>query len=422
MKQNSTFTLAAVLVAGALLATGLRAENPQFREQLAAWQSPRGGQSVRPAAYAEEAPAAGQQSRFARESVESWTGEPGWESGGDGGGACGDCGRGACRPDWDWCGNKCGPRMWWIRKEGLIFWRKGRDLPPLVTSSDQPVPPAGTEVLFGGQTQTSNAKIGGRIDFGTWVTYDECVGIGGRFWGLQKDQTTFALSSADFTSQTIERPFTDSSGPNSLVIADPFTGFGGNIRITSSSDVYGADAYVRIRCGQSCMSRTDFVTGYQFTRINESLQIHSDTQNGTLIVNDNYSTRNEFHGGVLGVLHETACGCLNLQLLARVGLGNMRQTAIATGTTNGQTGGLYVEQDQTLVRDQFCAVPEFGVTLGYQISPCTEVHAGYTYLGWSKVTRPEDNIDGVRGDSVSLAFRESNFWVQGLTAGLTYRW
>jgi len=400
------------------LPASLLAENPQFRERLAAWQSPQGSRSGRPANF-EEGDAVAPPSRYAQDSIQSWTG--GGESDEFVEGGYGGCNH--CSPNWDWCGNGCGPRLWWIRKEGLLFWRKGRDLPPLVTSSTDPVPPPGTTVLFGGDTQTSSAKIGGRLDFGTWLTCDEFVGLGGRIWGLENDRNTFALSSANFTDQTIERPFIDAAGaPNSLVIADPFSGFGGNVRVATSSAVFGGDIYARIRCYQSFCSRTDFVTGYQFTRINESLQIHSNSQDGSLIVDDNYATRNEFHGAILGMLHDTNRGCLNIQLLARVALGNMRETAIATGQTNGQAGGLLVEANTTQVRDKFAVAPEFGVTLGYRISPCTHVTAGYTFLYWSNVSRPEQIIDNVRGDNVSLVLRDSGFWVQGFTAGLTSTW
>ena len=149
------------------------------------------------------------------------------------------------------------------------------------------------------------------------------------------------------------------------------------------------------------------------------MQIHSETQNSTLIVNDNYTTRNEFHGGILGVLHTYDFGCVNLGLLARVGLGNMHQTAIATGSTNGQAGGLLVESNTTLVRDKFVAAPEFGATLGYRFSPCMQVHAGYSFLYWGNVARPENMIDNVRGDNTSVIFRDGSFWVQGFNAGLT---
>jgi Putative beta barrel porin-7 (BBP7) len=425
MKTNCLLIIAGAALLLTSLAAPLRGENPQFRERLAVWQSPVGTgsaakPSVRPVAWEQDAttvPGAVSQGRFASESLDDWTSDNSHEDGNDPS-CCPDrCGR--CM-DWSLCGNRCGRRLWWFHQEGLLFWRKGRDLPPLVTTSETAVPPPGTTVLFGDRTQTSGARIGGRFDFGTWLTIDECVGIGGRFCWLDNDQSTFELSSTDLPDQTIERPFIQSpSTPNSLVIADPFTGFNGSISIALHSELFGADAYARIRCYQSCLSRTDFVTGYQFARINESLRIDSSTQNATLVVSDHYVTRNEFHGGVLGVLHDYDFGCVNLMLLARVGLGNMHQSAVATGQTNGQEGGLLVESDTSLVRDKFCAAPEFEATLGYQISPCLQVSAGYTFHYWSSVARPEDLIDNVRGDGSSLVFRDSGFWAQGFRVGLT---
>ncbi|MCE9525095.1 MAG: BBP7 family outer membrane beta-barrel protein [Planctomycetales bacterium] len=421
MKTNCLLTVGVALLLLSFTATPLRAENARFRERVATWQSPQGprgtaarsgGSEVRAAAWEEDdsAPArvANSKSRFVEESVDEWTAD---------GDFAGGCGEACCS---DWCGDHCGPRLWWIRKEGLLFWGKGRSLPPLVTTSDTPVPPPGTTVLFGGQTENSNARVGARVDFGTFLGCDEFIGVGGRFWGLANDDTSFSLNSTDLSGQTIERPFLQAPNtPNSLVIADPFNEFNGNIRITTRSEVFGADAYVRVRCRQSCMSRTDFVTGYQFTRINESLRIASDTQNGSLVVNDYYGTYNEFHGGVLGVLHDYNYGCVNLMLLARVGLGNMHQTAVALGETNGQQGGLYVESNAKVVRDKFCAAPELSATLGYQFSPCMQIHIGYTMLYWSNVARPEAVIDQVRGDNTSIVFRDSSFWVQGVSGGLT---
>ena len=124
------------------------------------------------------------------------------------------------------------------------------------------------------------------------------------------------------------------------------------------------------------------MTGYQFTRINELLAINSNTQNGTLIVSDSYATRNEFHGGILGVLHEADCGCLNLRLLARVALGNLRRTAILRrARPMARLAASWSRSlDTTEVSDTFSAAPEFGVSLGYQFSPCMEVRAGYTLL------------------------------------------
>ncbi len=410
--------IGALAMLPSIWATVGHAENAEFRERLAAWQSPRGGGRVAKAAYQEEIPSLHvTASQFVDESIEAWTGPA--EGACCGGNACGP----ACQENWDWCGAECGPRLWWMRKEGLLWWRKGRELPILVTTSTTPVPPPGTTVLFGGETFNSSVKIGGRLDFGTWLGCDECVGIGGRFWGLENENRNFAVNSADLPGQTIERPFIQSPAtPNSLVVADPFTPFAGNVNVSTSSETFGADAYVRIRCGQNQFSRTDFITGYQFARINESLAIHSDTQSGTLVVDDLYRTYNEFHGGILGVMHTTACNCWDLELGARVALGNIHQTVVASGTTNNQTGGLLVEANSTIIRDQFCSLPELSATCSCQLSPCMRLHLGYTFMYWSNVARPEEVIDPVRGNGVSIVLNDSSFWVQGINAGMTYTW
>jgi hypothetical protein len=48
-----------------------------------------------------------------------------------------------------------------------------------------------------------------------------------------------------------------------------------------------------------------------------------------------------------------------------------------------------------------------------------QVHAGYSFLYWNNVARPENMIDNVRGDNTSVIFRDGTFWVQGFNAGLT---
>ena len=120
------------------------------------------------------------------------------------------------------------------------------------------------------------------------------------------------------------------------------------------------------------------------------------------------------------MLHEADCGCLNLRLLARVALGNLRRTAIATGETNGQAGGLLVETDTTEVSDTFSAAPEFGVSLGYQFSPCMEVrrrlHAPLLEQR-GPPGRADRQLSAATARPSSSA--KTSFWVQGFHAGLT---
>ena len=69
-----------------------------------------------------------------------------------------------------------------------------------------------------------------------------------------------------------------------------------------------------------------------------SSSVNQDGRNGIpvgtrLDVLDSFETRNEFHGGMLGLLAEIEGGSWSFNMLAKLGLGNMRQKVIISGQT-----------------------------------------------------------------------------------------
>jgi len=411
-------------------------QNPEFRARMAAWQQP---QAVR------AAPPAGQAA--APESIHA---EPYYEEIGPGlaAGGCGNCAcDGACGGQCDggcvggYCGlrgfhsidrdpacdacKSCRPPMWWLRTDGLLWWRKGRDLPVLVVSNTEASSDPGEIVLYGGEIVSGSPQGGFRLDIGTWLDAEECLGIGGRFWGLGEERTRFHADADTLPDQTIERPFIDAvTGPESFIVSDPFTPFAGSIDVVTTSEVLGADAYARMAWCRVCDFRVDLIAGYQVTRINESLRIDTDIPDSPLGPNrafDQWVTHNEFHGGSIGFLYESCRGCWTTTCLLKVGLGNMRQTAELVGRENGVPVGLLVEEPITVTRDKFVAVPELDVAWSYAINPCWNLNVGYSLMYWSNVARPEALIDEVVGNDISLVFRDESFWVQGLTVGANCR-
>jgi Putative beta barrel porin-7 (BBP7) len=140
-----------------------------------------------------------------------------------------------------------------------------------------------------------------------------------------------------------------------------------------------------------------------------------------------------------------------------VAVGNTQQTVDLTGGTSvqvgtapsqGGQGGLLVLQGTNLgryTRNEFSVVPEVGLTLGYQVTSWCRATVGYNFLYWTNVLRPGGTIDrGVNatyqpfspiapGTSVGGAlagdparpapiFNSTDFWAQGLTLGLEFRW
>jgi hypothetical protein len=86
-------------------------------------------------------------------------------------------------------------------------------------------------------------------------------------------------------------------------------------------------------------------------------------------------------------------------------------------------------------RDRVSLVQEFGVNVGYQITPHLRVFTGYTLLYWFDVVRAGDQVDltinpnllppvtgPVAGPSrPAPRFQTTDVWVPGLTTGLEFR-
>jgi len=149
---------------------------------------------------------------------------------------------------------------------------------------------------------------------------------------------------------------------------------------------------------------------------------------------DQFTAHNSFNGGILGLQWQRNCGCWSTRLLTRVSLGNMHETVSANGDsrvngtaiTTPTSGGVFTRPSNigSTSRDEFTAISELGFNLGYRFSPCTQLTVGYTLIYWNDIVQAGGAIDPFIGTAngttrPSLAFRHSDFWVQGLNLGLT---
>ncbi len=349
-----------------------------------------------------------------------------------------------CAGDSPWC---C-QTLVWARFEVLMWWRQGRDHPPLVTSD--PVTEDSTtagilpdaEILFGGGRVGSNMQAGGRFDVGWWTDPRQCWGIGWRFYGLGQDSTGFSINSLQ--NPVLAIPFVDATAGTNEALLVAYPGLRtGSIAIDANSEVLGNDVYGRFLICRDCDSRLDFITGWHMSRINDSLTIRSSstiTEVGGNIpvgtvtdIRDDFRARNEFHGGILGLLWERDCGCWNTQLLARMSLGSMYEETSIRGSTSIAVPGLPVDTDDsglfaadsnsgTFSRSEFTAVTEVGLRLGYRWNNCTQLSVGYTFIYWNDIANAPDAIDTsvgttAGGDRPRFAFEHSDYWVQGINLG-----
>jgi hypothetical protein len=361
------------------------------------------------------------------------------------------CGDGTCG-----CCSAC-TRMYdtWGSVEFLMWWGKGTSLPPLVTTSlpGTAVVDAGvldlpsTTILFGDQLSSNKLQGGGRVAAGIWLDPDHNVAAGGRFFGLGGDTTRFDSGFSN-GSTILGLPFTNTllGQGDAFLLAFPGRFFGSVQAQATTNNILGAEGFTEIMMSRDCCRRIDLVLGYQFFRLNDWLQIDS---RGTNVLNglqfdlrDRFVTRNEFHGGEIGLRARMARGQWSLNVLGQLSIGNMNQQvtidgrSIATlgGVSQTTPGGILAQPTNigTFERNRFAFIPQLTTNLHYHVTPNVSVHIGYNLIWISDVALTGDQIDlnvnssqffggPVLGPAdPAFTFRDTEYWLQGINWGVNW--
>lgn len=337
----------------------------------------------------------------------------------------------------------------WASFDYLLWWRKGQSFPPLATTSpagtaqgDAGVLPGAT-VLFGNESYGEEARPGGRVTLGSWLNDCRTCGVEGRFFALSEGRIDFAANSTDFP--ILARPFRDpvTMTQEATLLAFPgFTG-PGNVNITSNSNVLGGDFLYRCQLGQSITTKLDFVAGYQFSRIDEDFNINSFTSainvpgidaGTTFTTAERFYARNEFHAGQIGLAAQYENCNWKVDLLAKIGFGNMRQAVTINGQTTIVTPGPASTTNTTPgplagaansgqhVNDEFAVSPELGINCRYAVTECLDLAFGYNFIYWSSVAQAGAQIDPQLNDPPSaFTLNSGSYWVHGLNFGANFR-
>jgi hypothetical protein len=262
-------------------------------------------------------------------------------------------------------------------------------------------------------------------------------------------------------SQALSFPFIDavtgleSASPIALPVAG---GFGGTADVSTTTRLQGWEVTAGTDLGY--FGRVHFIGlgGYRYLGINESLNFATAAldvnQTGLIFrTNDNFSTSNAFNGGQIGLRAEYGLGGVTLNATGKVALGDIRQTtSIGGSTVTNFFNGLGAPQafnagflatgtnSGTQRRDRIATVCDGQVGAGFQPVSWLRLSVGYQGIFVSSVARPTDQLDRVINTSQSPAFgfgssqtlvgparpallpvAHSDFWVQGVTAGMEFR-
>lgn len=317
--------------------------------------------------------------------------------------------------------------------------------------------PAGNPGPFRRRRPAASVQSGGRFSLGYWLNPAQTVGVETTFFFLGERATKFSTNSDAFP--LLARPFFNQNlGTEfSEIIADPNRQTGG-VTIQAPTQLWGIQANLRKNLCCGCNGKVDLIGGFRYLDLHEGIFI---TEAGTLFPNgqpfggssfvvfDNFDTRNQFYGGQMGLSSEVRRGRWFVNLRGLVALGNTHQTInIAGGQTvtapgwhsaklPGRPASGLPSNSGRFTRDHFSVVPEAGINLGYQVTDHLRAYVGYTFLYWTNVVRPGEQIDRVldvnqipnftNGPAVTqvrpiVPFRQTDFWAQGMNFGLELRY
>jgi hypothetical protein len=355
----------------------------------------------------------------------------------------------------------------WIRAEYLLWWVRGADTPPLLTTGPlNIVGPSGipgvlgqptTQILLGGTSHEFNPSSGGRVTIGAWLDCQQCFGM--EVSGLTLDE------------QSLSNTFSAAGTPNTIPISIPFfnllagqedsTGvalpgdFSGTATLSLTTRAHAAE----LNCIGNIISKPAFrmhvIGGYRFFRLDEDLQFTTLSQfvpplsPDIFFTDDRFESKNTFHGGQIGARLECQIRGVSLELTGKCALGRMeRETTIDGllltddfGALQAFPGGyLALPTNIGTYRDnRFAIVPEVTAQIGFQITNGIRVFGGYNLLYATHVARPGDQIDRAINITQGPAFtndpdntllgpaaplfrnRDTSWWAQGANFGVEMR-
>lgn len=379
-----------------------------------------------------------------------------------------------CNPDYR-------PGQLWVGAEYLLWWIKDSPSPPPLTTTGPlgaAVPGAisqpGTSVLLGAGGFDDRPFSGGRFTAGFWLDSDRTWGVEaiGLFLGSRSTQQS--IGSSVNGNPPLFRPLSDvSTGENSFFLSSP--GFvAGNLTVRSTSELWGLEANAIFAAAHGDSWQLAGLIGYRHLNLDESLNISTFTNDfgnffgtgflaspsnpgnfekigSTIAVADNFHTRNQFDGGQLGGQAQYDLpGGVYIDVRATVALGNNHQTIDIGGSTVQTQPGLPTAAFSSGVlanpsnsghfqHDAFSVVPTVGIRLGYQLTEGLRAFVAYDFFYWSDVVRPGDQVSRsvdfrsiptafaytpgfAPASGVGRLFQQSDFWAQGISFGLEYRY
>jgi hypothetical protein len=349
----------------------------------------------------------------------------------------------------------------WLRAEYLLWGIKDSHFPPLVTGGSAADPRPGsldsgsTAVLFGGSDLSNKDRNGGRFVAGWWLDDQNQFGLEAGYFFLGNRSVGAFFSSPG--SPVLARPFFNANAGLQDSSVDSFPGVAsGSVRVDVPSFLQGAEANLTAAIYQGPMFRLEALAGFRYLNLQEALHVEEFVQiapvplplfsGNDILVSDRFDTQSNFYGGQLGARAEFRRKRWILSLITKVALGDSNQAVNIHGSTFVNTQPALVANAGLLAlasnsghftRDSFAVVPEIGGSLGFQFTQRLRGFVGYSFLYWTQVARPGDQVDtvinvnqvptsmtfGMPGgpNRPTFVFHSTDFYAHGVNFGLEFR-
>lgn len=349
----------------------------------------------------------------------------------------------------------------------FVAWRlSSMRTPPLVTRNDAAgigaLGEEGTTVLLGNNGLNPGMAGGMRLRFGTWIDDERTWGIEAAGFMLDQALRSRYYGSDNFGFPQLSRPvyFAGGGGEGVVVISNP-NALKGGLYVDTAARVAGGELNFVWLGVSNDRVHAELIAGFRYLDLEEDLAFSQAMQTmaatpafGTVLPTgsgislfDYFGTTNRFYGGQVGGRIDWIRGRWTLDVTGKIALGGTEQHLGINGQTRISTpsgpsfftGGVLATSSNIgqYNGSAFSVVPEFGLNIGYQLTPQLRLKLGYTLLYWSNVVRPGPQIDrtvnpglvplsSTYGSAVSparpeMSFNRSDFWAEGINLGLEFR-
>lgn len=346
----------------------------------------------------------------------------------------------------------------WGGAEYLLWGTEGMYVPALVTTSPIGTASSQAGVLDGSSTTllkgeshfNDDVRSGARFELGYWLDSEQLDAIAATYFFIGQGSSGYHIDPAQ--NGIIARPFynvQDEQGDARLVAYPNLVT--GTVDISAEMNFHAASVEYRRRAVTSGRYKIDWLFGYQFAQLDESVTIRDSTLSlsgitqGTAInLYDEFDSENAFHGALFGIAaHEQLSERWTGDVYAKGAIGGVASRTNISGetvttlnnVTTTNAGGLLTQSTNLGThRDGYVSSAwELGLKARRKLTTSTSLTIGYTWFLLSHVERAGEQIDLAvnvsqipPGSLVGMARPEfpgekSSFWAQGLSVGLESR-